>query len=185
MIQLPGRRRQAPAGALPLSPRRKWRAVLVATGLLAPAFWALVIGLVATASDDADAPAAAPFIAFGLAVIPFVFLALAFMSEHPRAASATLRAMVLSLLVGFPALALAGDAVTGLVAACAAGGAVALRPEVVHTGRSRALGAVVAVVYAFVMVRLAPVPTILVAPVLPFTSVAVADHLRERRLERA
>ena len=178
------RRSGPPAGALPLPPKRKWRAILLSTALLAPGFWAIVVGLVATASNDANAPAAAPFIAFGVAVIPFVFVALAFLSENVRAANATLRAMGLSLVVGLPTLALAGDPVTGLVAGCAAGGAVALRREIAHSGRSRALAALCATVYAFVMVRIAPGPTILVAPVLPFTSVALADHLRERRLER-
>lgn len=174
-----------PAGAVPLPPKRKWRAILLSTVLLAPGLWAIVIGLVAGASDDRNAPAAVPFIAFGLAILPFVFVALAFLSEHPRAASAILRAMALSLLVGLPVLALAGDVVTGLVAGCAAGGAAALRMEIVHTARSRAVAVLCATAYAFVMVRVAPEATIIVAPVLPFTSIAIADHLRERRLERA
>jgi hypothetical protein len=180
------RRRQGPpAGAVPLPPKRKWRAILLSTVLLAPGFWSIVIGLVAGSSDDRNAPAAAPFIAFGLAIVPFVFVALAFLSEHPRAANAILKAMVLSLLVGAPALALAGDAITGLVAGCAAGGAVALRMEPAHTGRSRALAVLCATVYAFLMVRVAPEATVIVAPILPFTGLALADHLRERRVERA
>jgi hypothetical protein len=180
------RRRQGPpAGAVPLPPRRKWRAILLSTALLAPGFWSIVIGLVAGASDDRNAPAAAPFIAFGLAIVPFVFVALAFLSEHPRAANAILKAMGLSVLVGAPALALAGDAVTGLVAGCAAGGAVALRMDLAQTARSRALAAVCATAYAFVMVRVAPEAAVVVAPILPFTSIGVADHLRERRLERS
>ena len=178
------RRRQRPAGAEPLSPRRKWRAILIATALLAPAFWSIVIGLVASGSDDRNAPEAAPFIAFGLALIPFVFVALAFLSEHPRAANAIVRAMLLSILVGGPALALLGDAVTGLVAACGAGGVAALRMDLPHTTRSRAVAVLLATAYAFVMVRLAPQPTIVIAPVLPFTSIGIVDHLRERRLTR-
>jgi hypothetical protein len=178
------RRRGPPASAEPLSPRRKWRAILIATLLLAPAFWSIVIGLVATGSDDRNAPEAAPFIAFGLAVIPFVFVALAFLSEHPRAANGILRALLLCVFVGAPALALFGDAVTGLVAGLGAGGAAALRMDLPHSARSRALAVLVATLYAFVMVRLAPQPTIVIAPVLPFTSLGIADHLRERRLAR-
>jgi hypothetical protein len=180
----PRRGREPPAGAVPLPPRRKWRAILLATVLLAPGFWSIVIGLVAGASDDRNAPAAAPFIAFGLAIVPFVFVALAFLSEHPRAAGAVLRAMALCLLVGAPTVALAGDAVTGLVAGIAAGGAVALRMEPAHSGRSRALAVVVVTAYTFVVVRVAPEVAFIAAPVLPFTSIGVADHLRERRLER-
>jgi hypothetical protein len=43
----------------------------------------------------------------------------------------------------------------------------------------------VATIYAFLMVRLATEAAIVAAPALPLTAVAVADHLRERRLERA
>jgi hypothetical protein len=137
------------------------------------------------ASDDRNAPAAGPFVAFGLAIIPFVFVALAFLSEHPRAPGAVVKALAVSIVVGIPLSALAGDAVTGLVAGLGAGGVIALRPDVGHTGRSRAIAVVLATLYAFLMVRVAPEATLLVAPVLPFSSIGIADHLRERRPETA
>jgi hypothetical protein len=80
-------------GSEPLPPPRKWRAITLATLLLVPAFWSLMAGLVAVASDDNDAPNAGPAIAVGLSLIPFVFVVLAFLSEHPRAPGAVLRAM--------------------------------------------------------------------------------------------
>ncbi|MGH2529652.1 MAG: hypothetical protein ACRDH0_10050, partial [Actinomycetota bacterium] len=61
-------RRSAPAGAEPLSPRRKWRAITLATLLLVPSYWSVLAGLVAVASDREDAPNAGPYIAFGLAL---------------------------------------------------------------------------------------------------------------------
>jgi hypothetical protein len=179
------RRNAPPAGAVPLPPARKWRAILLTTALLAPGLWSIVIGLVAAASDDRDAPPAAPYIAFGLALVPFVFVALAALSEHTRAPNGILRAMGLFVLVGAPVLALAGDAVTGLVAAFGAGGVAALRMDPPHTTRSRALAVLIATFYAFVMVRLATEAAIIAAPALPLTAVAIADHLRERRLERS
>lgn len=178
-------RRSPLAGAEPLSPRRKWRAILLATLLLAPAFWSILIGVVAVAAEDgAEAPPAGPFIAFGLALVPFVFTALAFLSQHPRAPGAVVRAMVLSLLVGIPVSALAADAVTGLVAGVGAGGAAALRADVRNDWRARALAVLAASAYAFVVVRFAPDVALLVSPALPFTSLGVADHLSERRGER-
>jgi hypothetical protein len=185
MIARARRGRSDRSGLDPLSPRRKWRAILIATLLLAPGLWSIVIGLVAGASDDRNAPAAAPFVAFGLAIIPFVFVALAFLSEHPRAPGAVVKALAVSIVVGLPLSALAGDAVTGLVAGLGAGGAIALRPDVGHTGRSRAIAVALATLYAFLMVRVAPEATLLVAPVLPFSSIGIADHLRERRPETA
>ncbi|MGH2807724.1 MAG: hypothetical protein ACRDKT_10665, partial [Actinomycetota bacterium] len=89
-------RKGPPAGVLePLSPRLKWRAILFATLLLVPAFWAILGGFVSATTDEPGGPNPAAAVAFGLALIPFVFIVLAFMSGHPRAPGAVLRAMVL------------------------------------------------------------------------------------------
>jgi len=179
------RRRSPPAGVAPLSARRKWRAILLATLVLAPAFWAIIAGMVGAASDAADAPAAAPFIAFGLAVIPFVFIALAFLSEHPRAPGAAVKGMIVSLLVGIPVSALAQDAVTGLVAGLGAGGIVCLRMDLPHTVRSRAIAVAAVTVYCFLLLRTVSGLALLIGPALPFTALGIADHLTERRAERS
>ena len=179
------RRRSAPpAGVAPLSPQRKWRAILVATLVLVPAFWSMLAGLVAAASDDPDAPNSAAALAFGLALIPFVFIVLAFMSEHPAPTGAVVRAMGLSLLVGIPVSALAGDAVTGIVAGVGAGGVAALRRDSDETVRARVLAVVFAVVYTFVLARVAGGLVLLPAPIFPFTAIGIADHLSERNQVR-
>jgi hypothetical protein len=185
MAPQPPRRRGEPVGMQPLPPQRKWRAILLATLVLVPAFWSLLAGLVAAGSDDPDSPAPGPAIAFGLALIPFVFVVLAFSSEHPRPSSAVLRAMGLALLVGIPVSALAGDAVTGIVAGVGAGGVAAMRRDPDSTTRSRVLAVLVAAVYTFVLVRMAGGLALLPAPIFPFTAIGVADHLAERAAERA
>lgn len=158
---------------------------MVATLVLVPAYWGIVAGLVSSSSDRPDAPPAGPAIALGLALLPFVFIALAFLSEHPRAPGAVLKAMGLSLLVGIPVSALAPDAVTGLVAGIGAGGVAALRAEGERAWKARALAVLAVAVYVFVMVRVVPDVTLLLAPTLPFTCLGVADHLVERRKEQA
>ena len=168
------------AGTTPLSPRVKWRAILLATLLFAPGYWGLVAGAVSAASDSGGVANPGAFVAFGLMLIPFVFVVLAFASQHPRAPAAIVKAMVLSLLIGIPVSALAADVVTGLVAGLGAGGAVALRADLRHDWRSRAIGVAVATILAFVMARTAPEAAILLTPALPFTSLGVADHIRER-----
>jgi hypothetical protein len=168
-------------GSEPLPPPRKWRAITLATLLLVPAFWSLMAGLVAVASDDNDAPNAGPAIAVGLSLIPFVFVALAFLSEHPRAPGAVLRAMGLCLLIGIPVSALAADAVTGIVAGVGAGGIAALRADGPHEWRTRAIAVAFAAVYCFVLVRMAGALALLPAPVFPFTCLGVADHFAEWR----
>jgi hypothetical protein len=175
------------SGLQPLSPRRKWQAITVATLILVPAFWALLAGLVAVATDDSGdpgGPQAAAALAFGLSLVPFVFVVLAFMSEQPRAPRAVLRAMGMALVVGIPVSAVAGDAVTGIVAGVGAGGICALRMEGVQNWRARALAVLAASAYTFVLVRTVGPLVLLPAPVFPFTAIGLADHLSERRHEQ-
>jgi hypothetical protein len=176
-------RRSGLAGAEPLSPRKKWRAIALATLVVAPAFWSVLAGVVAVSSDDPQAPEGGTLIAFGLALVPFAFVVLAFLSEHPRAAGAVWRAMALSLLVGIPVSAAVPDAITGFVAGLGAGGAVALRADLLHRWQDRALGVTAATLLAFGLLAVSNI-ALVIAPALPFTSVGVADHLAERRAER-
>lgn len=185
MPLLSRRRSGAGRGGLqPLSHRRKWTAITLATAVLAPAYWAMLIGLTALADDDSKVSesSAAASIAFGLAVIPFVFIVLAFASEHPRAPGAVVKAMGLCLLVGIIASAIAADAVTGIVAGVGAGGIVALRADLAHDWKARATGVAIAAVYTFVLVRAASALVLLPAPVFPLTAIGMADHWSERRL---
>lgn len=150
-----------------------------------PGYWGILLGLVIGASENPSIninPGAA--IAFGLAIIPFVFIVLAFLSEHPRAPGAVLRAMGLALLVGIPVSALAGDAVSGIVAGVGAGGIVALRADLAHSWKARAVAVFMAAAYTFILVRAAGAIALLPAPILPFTSIGIADHMSERKVER-
>jgi len=178
-------RRAGPGGAGPLTPRRKWQTITVATLVLVPAFWAMLAGFVSAAADDAEeAPNAGAALAVGVAVVPFVFVVLAFMSQHPRAPMAVVKAMGTSLAVGVPVALLAGDPVSGIVAGVGAGGIVALRPEPGHGWRPRALGVLVAAAYTSVLVRTVPELALLTAPVFPLTAIGFADQLVDRRVER-
>jgi hypothetical protein len=176
------RRASPPAGMSPLPPRRKWRAITLATLLLVPGYWFLLNGLVS--AEAAPTRNALPLIAFGLASMPFVFVALAFLSEHPRAAGASVRAMGLALLVGIPVSALTSDAVTGVVAGVGAGGIAALRADLVHDWKHRALAVLAVSALEFLLLRSATTVALLLAPALPFTAIGVADHVTERRQER-
>lgn len=186
MVRRPGGRPKRSTGGMePLSPQRKWRAIAIATLVLVPAYWSILAGLVSGGSDASiDAPNPAAALALGLALIPFVFIALAFLSEHPRAPGAVLKAMGLSLLVGTVVSALAADGVTGIVAGVGAGGIVALRSDEPHNWRARAIAVMLATVYTFVLVRTLGTAALLPAPVFPFTGIGVADHLSERRWSR-
>jgi hypothetical protein len=168
----------------PLSPKRKWQAITIATLLLVPGYWSLLAGLVGTAVDDtADAPDVGASIALGVAIIPFVFIVLAFMTEQPRAPRAVLRAMVMAVLIGLPATAIAGDPVTGIVAGVGAGGIVAIRSEPEFGWRARAGAVALAAIYTFVLVRAGSLLVLLPAPIFPLTAIGLADHYVEWRAE--
>lgn len=175
------------SAAAPLTPQRKWQTITVGTLIVLPAFWALLAGAVGAASAPAaGGPNPAAALALGMALIPFAFMVLAFMSRHPKAPTAVVWAMVVAIVVGIPVSAIAADAVTGVVAGLGAGGVVALRAEPNDSRGARALGVVVAAVYAFVLVRTVSAFALLFAPVFPFTAIGLADHLVEwRRARRA
>lgn len=177
---------ERPIGMRPLDQRRKWRAITLATLLLVPAYWLLLAGFVSAAPDTEGGvanPAAA--VAGGLSIIPFVFIALAFLSEHPRAPGAVLRAMGLCLVVGLGVSVVALDGVTGIVAGVGAGGIAALRTDLDGATRPRVLAVAVAAGYSFLLVRLAGPVVLLSAPVFPFTALGLADLLVERSRARA
>ena len=172
------------AGLSPLPPQRKWLVITIATLMLVPAYWSVLAAFVSVATEDARGPSPGPAFALGLAIVPFVFIALAFLSGHPRASGAVVKAMLLAIAVGIPVSALAADAVTGLVAGVGAGGIVALRRDQGQTWKARAIGVTVAAAYTFLLLRMAGDIALLAAPIFPFTSIGVADHLSERRAER-
>lgn len=150
--------------------------------MLVPAFWTLLAGLVSSASGEPrDAPDPAASLAFGLAVIPFIFLVLAFLSQNPRVPTSVLKAMGLALVIGIPVSFLSGDAVTGIVAGAGAGGMATLRSDAPHATKPRVLGVLAATAYTFVLVQTVGAIALLPAPILPFTAIGIADQISDRR----
>jgi hypothetical protein len=179
------RSRRYPVGLQPLDPRRRWKAITLATLLLVPAFWTLLAGLVSNASGEAaDAPDPAASLAFGLAVIPFIFLVLAFLSQNPRVPMSVVKAMGLALVVGIPVTFLSGDVVTGIVAGAGSGGIVTLRSDAPRGTKARVLGVLAATVYTFVLVQTVGAIALLPAPILPFTAIGIADQVSDSRWQR-
>ncbi len=59
-----------------------------------------------------------------------------------------------------------------------------MRADVAHSWKARAIAGLAVSASVFILVRSASVIGLVLAPVLPFTSIGVADHLSERRRER-
>ena len=167
----------------PLHPRKKWRAITLATLVFAPASWFILTGFVAGSVDVRGEPNPAAAVALGLALIPFVFIVLAFLSEHPRAPGAVVKAMLLCVSVGVLISAGVTDGITGLTAGVGAGGIVALRNDG-YGWRGRTIAVILVTIWTFALVRLAGPVALVAAPVLPFTAIGLADDLAERRAAR-
>ena len=76
---------ELPAGeASPLSPRRKWRAITIATLVLVPAFWSLMAGLWRWPPTRPKSPPGRLAAVARPGAAPVRVRGLAFLSEHPR-----------------------------------------------------------------------------------------------------
>lgn len=163
----------------PLSLRGRWLAIIAASAVYQFSYWPLLAG---TTVEDGGGVG---LLAFGLGLVPFVFLTAAFASRHPNAAGATLRAMGWFLLVGLP-LGLMLEPILGTAVGVALGSAVALAPvEGIETRRVRYYAVVGIGIYLTLLVLLVPGFAIISAAVLPIAIHGVVDQtIEERHLQR-
>jgi hypothetical protein len=157
-------------------------AIAAATVLLQFSYWPILTG--ATGLFLAERSLGPVYL--GLALVPFVFLVLAFGSRHPRASGAVLRGMGLFILVGLPVGAMVGP-LLGVPAGYAVGGITALRPPdgFSRVGRARGIAVLLGLVYLVVMAFVAPFFAAFVGAVLPFTVLGLADQALEWRAREA
>lgn len=168
-----------PTATPPMIGRRKLIALTVATVLLVISYSGILGAFVASGLDDGPNPG--PPLALGMALLPLVFAAAAYLSLNPRAATSVLKAVGLFFLLAVPVSALAQDAVSGLVAGFGAGAVVSVDRLPMHTWQSRSIAVATSTGYVFLLVRMIAPLGIASAPLLPFTAVAVADYILERR----
>jgi hypothetical protein len=164
---------------LPL--RRKWFAIAMATVATLISYSFILFAFVAGSTEGGPNPG--PPLALGLSLVPFVFLTAAFLTRHPRAGGAVLKAMGLWAVIGIPLAAM--DIVTGLVAGFGAGAVVAVRSEEEHTRKSRIIAVTAATLYTLILVQFAPETALVGGSVLPFVGVGIADSVMERKARLA
>ncbi len=160
-----------------MSLRGRWVAITAATVVYQFAYWLILSGATGLFLGDPHLG----LVWLGLALVPFVFMVLAFGSRHPRASGAVLKAMGLFIVVGLP-LGVLGPAI-GIPAGTAVGGLVALRRPEEHGGVGKARGIAIALglVYLFTMWLLAPYFGAFVGAVLPFTVLGLSDQALDWR----
>jgi hypothetical protein len=170
--------------AKPVSARRKWAAISVATVIMAISVFLMLYGAVEGAVLYETAAPGPPF-ALGLALVPFAFIALAFISGHPAAGGAVVVALLVAVPIALPLAALARDVVTGLAAGYGAGGVVALRREYYQSRRARIIAVVLTTVYVFAALRFDVATGVTAACLLPLAALGIADMASDwRRAQR-
>lgn len=160
-----------------LPPRRKWFAITIATVATLVSYSFILFAFVAGSTEGGPNPG--PPLALGLALVPIVFMVAAFLTRHPRAGGAVLKAMGLWLVIAIPIAAL--DIVTGLVAGFGAGAVVTVRAEEEHTRKSRIIAVAAATLYTLILVQFAPDAALIGGAILPYLAVGVADSIMERK----
>lgn len=164
-----------------MTPRRRWTAVAVSTLVMTGSTWLIVYAFVVGAVEDTEATPGPPF-ALGLALVPFAFVALVFLSGHTAGGSAIVAAMLVAVPVALVVSAVARDVVSGTAAGYGAGAVVALRREPHHSLRGRIVAVVLMTTYVAALLRFIPAAGLLGGSLLPFASVAIADSVVEWRI---
>ena len=158
-------------------PGRIWLAIGLGTVVQTISFGSLLLGALASLSDEPSA--AGPAFALGFTLVPIVFVLVAFVSGVTRAPLATLKAMGLWLLIALPFGLV--NPVIGLCAGFTAGAAVTLRHTESHKRGARAAATLIAAAYVAVLVFTFTQAGIFAGAVSPLLAVKAADIYSERQ----
>jgi hypothetical protein len=163
--------------------RNNWIAMAVATVLMMFSTFAYAAAF--AAGDDAGEGSSVDLrLAFvGLAVAPFVFVALGFLSRNPRAPRRVLIAMGLLLVVGL-AVGLI-DPLLGAAVGFGLGGVLVLnRPDVERVMYWRLAAVAFTAIYVLVLLVIAPPAGVFTGAVLPLIMIGFADEYAAWSAER-
>jgi hypothetical protein len=162
------------SGGEPLTLRRRWLAITLASIALQFSFWPILTATTAAGVEGFDGGG---LLAFGLALVPLVFGVLAFASRHPNAPAQVLKAMGLFILIGVPVTLV--NALVGIVLGFGAGGIVTLRPAEPDAAAWRWRALAIGAAYIVGLLFIAPDFAVISAAVLPFGVLGLVDQAAE------
>jgi hypothetical protein len=157
--------------------KRSWLAIGLGTVVLMVSYSSLLVAIVSTRSDTPEA--ATPAFTVGFALVPFVFLTLAFVSGRSSAAAAVLKAMGLWLLIALPLGLL--NPVFGLCAGFGMGGVVTLRVRETDQTAARVVAVLLASAYSLMMLFLVPALGLLSGGLVPLAALGLADYYTQHK----
>jgi len=164
--------------------RTNWIAIVVATVLMM--FSTLAYAAAFAMDDDGGQRSSVDLrLAFvGLAVAPFVFVVLGFLSRNPLAPKRVLQAMGLLLVVGLPIGLL--DPLVGAATGFCLGGAIVLnRPAVDRVTYWRAGAVIFTFLYVLVLIVVVPPAGVFTGALLPLIMIGFADEYAAWSAERS
>lgn len=136
-----------------------------------------MLGVVASLAEDFP-EAAGPAFALGFGLVPVVAAIVAFVSGHRSAPKATLKAMGVWIVVALPLALL--NPIIGFSTGFAAAGAFTLRPDVLYSGKTRALAVGLLLVYVTVLVFILPQAAMFAGAVTPLLVIRAADVMSSK-----
>jgi len=157
--------------------KRSWLAIGLSTIVLMVSYSSLLVAIVATQSDTPDA--AGPTFALGFALVPVVFVALAFLSGRRNAPTAVLKGAGVWLLVALP-LGLFNP-VFGLCTGFGIGGVLTLKEHDTDRWQARTIAVLLGATYSLGMLWVIPAIGLLSGGLLPFACLGFADYYTEHR----
>jgi predicted membrane metal-binding protein len=157
--------------------RRSWIAIGLGTMVMVISYGSLLLAIVASRSDTPEA--AGPAFAVGFALVPAVFVTVAFMSGRRNAPTAVLKAMGLWLLIALP-LGLFNP-VFGLSVAFGIGGVLTLKAPDTDSWKARSAAVLLVAVYSLMMLFVIPALGLMSGGLLPLASLGLMDWYVEYR----
>lgn len=157
--------------------KRSWLAIAISTIVMVISYGSLLVAIVATRSDTPGA--AAPAFTIGFALVPAVFLTLAFVSGRESAPVSVLKAMGLWLLITLP-LGLFNP-VFGLSVGFGIGGVITLNQQATDRPGWRAAAVLIIATYSLLMLFTLPALGLISGGFLPLASLGLADFYTRNR----
>jgi hypothetical protein len=157
--------------------KRSWFAIGLSTIVLMVSYSSLLVAIVATQSDTPEA--AGPTFALGFALVPVVFVALAFLSGRRNAPTAVLKAAGVWLLLALP-LGLFNP-IFGLCVGFGIGGVLTLKERDTDRWQTRTIAVLLVATYSLAMLWLIPAIGLLSGGLLPLACLGLADYYTQNR----
>jgi len=157
--------------------KRSWFAIGLGTIVLMISYSSLLVAIVAAQSDTPTA--SGPAFAVGFALVPVVFVTVAFTSGRARAPVAVLKAMGLWLVVALP-LSLFNP-IFGLSVGYGLGGVLTLRELETDRWQNRTVAVFLTGAYALLMLWVIPALGLLSGGLLPLPALGLMDYYTAHR----